>query len=117
MNAKSVLQDPFWVRYIVLRFGVLPYHDSYGVRQKVQTKVKPKEPHIFRVRSYENVTGKFLLFLINIHEKFSMKKYYPIHRYRSKKMNRLSSAKYGEIKMRERVLSQPWKNNVLHCKD
>ncbi|KAG5627393.1 hypothetical protein H5410_012611, partial [Solanum commersonii] len=55
---------------------------DYVVQHKVQLRIKPNEPH--RVR-----------------------KHYPAHRYISKNMNRLCTAKYVEMKMRDNIISQP----------
>jgi len=38
---------------------------------------------------------------------FFVKKYYPAHRCISKNKNRLCTAKYVEMKMRDRIISQP----------
>jgi len=76
---------------------------DYGVRQKVQLKIKPNEPQKIRVTCVGKCNWKSLLDTGN----FSVKNYYPVHKCPTKNMNKLCSAKYVERKMRERIISQP----------
>ncbi|KAK6786675.1 hypothetical protein RDI58_015200 [Solanum bulbocastanum] len=80
---------------------------DYGVRQKVQLKIKPNEPHRVRVRCVGKCNWEIFASLDKDTGNFSVKNYYPVHRCPTKNMNRLCSAKYVERKMRERIISQP----------
>ncbi|WMV48790.1 hypothetical protein MTR67_042175 [Solanum verrucosum] len=80
---------------------------DYAVQHKVQLRLKPNEPHRVRVKCEGKCKWEIFASLDKDSGNFFVKKYYPAHRCISKNKNRLCTAKYVEMKMRDRIISQP----------
>ncbi|XP_049389222.1 uncharacterized protein LOC125853550 [Solanum stenotomum] len=80
---------------------------DYAVQHKVQLRLKPNESHRVRVKCEGKCKWEIFASLDKDSGNFFVKKYYPAHRCISKNKNRLCTAKYVEMKMRDRIISQP----------
>nr|XP_025884588.1 uncharacterized protein LOC101247704 [Solanum lycopersicum] len=80
---------------------------DYAVQHKVQLRLKPNEPHRVRVKCEGKCKWEIFASLDKDSGNFFVKKYYPAHRCITKNRNRLCTAKYVEMKMRDRIISQP----------
>ena len=80
---------------------------NYVVQHKVQLRLKPNEPHRVKVKCEGKCKWEIFASLDKDSGNFFVKKYYPAHRCISKNKNRLCTAKYVEMKMRDRIISQP----------
>ncbi|KAH0730497.1 hypothetical protein KY289_001685 [Solanum tuberosum] len=80
---------------------------DYVVQHKVQLRLKPNEPHRVRVKCEGKCKWEIFASLDKDSGNIFVKKYYPAHRCISNNKNKLCTAKYVEMKVRDRIISQP----------